>query len=190
MSSDNGEAPEHWLEMHGSALYRFALVRLRDPVRAEDVVQETLLAALEARDRFAGTASIRTWLIGILKHKIIDQLRHEQREATVDVLPEEAEWGDEDDFFEPGGHWHARYAEWGDPEDAALRAQFLRILQACMDLLPPKLARLFMLREVLEEPTELICHELGISATNVWTMLYRARLRLRLCLDENGAGRG
>lgn len=192
MSSPGTEDPETWLDRHGNALYRFALIRLRDAQKAEEVVQETLVAALQARERYAGGASVRTWLIGILKHKIIDQFRHEARELTVETLDPasiDAESYADDDPFDARGHWREHLSDWGNPEDALARSQMMAILQRCLDALPERLARLFMLREVMEETTDAICQEMAISETNVWTMLYRARMGLRKCLDHNGIGR-
>jgi RNA polymerase sigma-70 factor (ECF subfamily) len=186
------ETPETWLEQHGNALFRFALLRLRDAQKAEEVVQDTLVAALQARARYNGDATVRTWLIGILKHKIIDQFRHEAREAPLESsgLPSaEDDPFAEEDYFDAKGNWRERLAEWGNPEDTLERSQMMAILQRCLDALPTRLARLFMLREVMEETTDTICQEMAISETNVWTMLYRARMGLRKCLDHNGIGR-
>lgn len=189
--SDLSEAPEQWLEKHGNALYRFALARLRDPHKAEEVVQDTLVAALQAYARFDGGASVRTWLIGILKHKIMDQFRHEARTSPLEapeLLSSENQDVD-DDLFDANGSWRENVSDWGNPEDSLERSQLIGILQRCLDALPGRLGQLFMLREVMEESTETICQEMDISPTNVWTMLYRARLGLRQCLDQNGAGR-
>lgn len=182
--------PEQWLDAHGAALYSFALARTRDPHQAEEVVQETLLAALESHQRFSGASSVRTWLIGILKHKLMDHFRRDARETTLDD-PGDAEDFDEatvDDMFVPNGHWRERMSDWGNPEELLERSQFMAILQRCLDSLPPRLARLFVLREVMEEDTENICQELAITPTNLWTMLHRGRLSLRQCLDRNWAG--
>lgn len=166
------------------------MMRLRDAHRAEELVQETLLAALQARAGFSGRSSLRTWLIGILKHKILDQLRHDLREVSWD----DREGADVDGdslmgvSFAADGHWASRPADWGDPEDTLRQSQFLVILQDCIDRLPKRLARLFVLREVLEEGTEEICKDLAITPTNLWTMLYRTRLGLRHCLDKHWVG--
>ena len=188
MSQTNPTPPpaEQWLADHGTALYRYALVRLHDPDKAEEAVQETLLAALQAWSRFSGNAAVRTWLIGILKHKIIDQLRREAREPTLD---EDELDTLEDATFKANGHWNGRLPGWGDPESTLQDTQFWQVLQQCLALLPERLARLFVLREILEDDTETICQELTITPTNLWTMLYRARLRLRHCLDENWVGK-
>jgi len=181
-------SPERWLDEHGAALYKYALVHTRDEHRAEEAVQETLLAALQALDRFTGRASVRTWLIGILKHKIMDMFRRDAREVALDEPDEVVEEAAMEDNFAPDGHWSTRLADWGDPVRALESSQFMAILQRCLDALPPRLARLFLLREVMEEDSENICKELAITPTNLWTMLHRSRLGLRQCLDRNWVG--
>lgn len=180
-----------WLTEHGDYLYRFALARLRDPHQAEDAVQETLLAAIQ-NQTFEGKSAARTWLTGILKHKIIDLIRRQMREQPLehdgDFLPDEPGM---DDFFADDGdaHWNDKPQYWGEPQGLLEQKQFLGILQQCMDRLPPKLASLFMMREVHESDNEEICKELDISSTNAWVMLYRARMGLRKCLELHWMGR-
>lgn len=182
------DRPEEWLAAHGDALYRYALLRLRDQDKAEEAVQETLLAGLQARQRFSGQASVRTWLIGILKHKILDQFRYEARVVNQDD-PDDPPGEPLEQSFTADGHWSARLDDWGDPEATLENRQFWTMLQYCLDRLPKRLARLFVLREVMEEGTENICQELAITPTNLWTMLYRARMGLRQCLDRNWVGK-
>jgi RNA polymerase sigma-70 factor, ECF subfamily len=190
LDAKSAGSPDAWLDEHGGALYRYALAQTRDPHQAEEAVQETLLAALQARDRFAGGASVRTWLIGILKHKVMDLFRRQAREVQLDD-PDDLEAPDgssAEDDFEPSGHWRNRPADWGNPEEILERGQFMAILQRCLDALPERLSRLFWLREVMEEDTETICQDMTITPTNLWTMLYRARTGLRRCLDRNWVG--
>jgi RNA polymerase sigma-70 factor (ECF subfamily) len=190
MTDADAGSPECWLDEHGGALYRYALLQLRDAHKAEELVQETLLAALQARARFSGGASVRTWLIGILKHKILDQFRREAREAPLED-PQSVGGTDEDpveNSFASDGHWRALISDWGDPSRALENNEFWTILQYCLERLPERLARLFVLREVMEEGTEEICKDLAITPTNLWTMLYRARMGLRQCLDRNWVG--
>lgn len=177
-----------WLAEHGDYLYRYALARLRDPHLAEDVVQETLLAAMQG-DGFSGKSSARTWLTGILKHKIIDQFRRQQRETPLES-PEDItdDTPGMDEFFHEDGHWSEPPQAWGDPGKLMQQDQFLQTLQDCMDKLPKKLARIFLLRDVHESDNEEICKELEISPTNAWVMLYRARMGLRKCLELNWLG--
>ncbi len=178
-----------WLSAHGDVLYRYALRLTRDPHSAEEIVQETLLAAWESRDRYAGGAAVRTWLIGILKHKVVDLFRRHARETSLhdpDVLPG-PEVAD-DDGFAPDGRWRNALVDWGDPGVIVQQAQFLEALQRCMDRLPRPMADVFRMREILEDDPENICNELGISPTNLRTTLHRARMRLRQCLDRTWGG--
>ena len=175
-----------WLNQHGDYLYRFALARLRDPHLAEDVVQETFLAAIKSPS-FAEQSAPRTWLTGILKHKIIDVMRKNVREiAASDLMSDED--ANMDEFFDEKGHWVEPPLAWDMPESALEQKQFLGVLQTCMEKLPPKLAQLFMLRDVQETDNAEICKELNISTTNAWVMLYRARMGLRKCLEINWLG--
>ena len=182
------ENPHDWLAEHGDYLYRFALARLRDEHLAEDVVQETLLAAMQGGG-YSGKASARTWLTGILKHKIIDQFRRQQRETPLES-PEDVieETPGMDEFFADDGHWCEPPQSWGDPGSLLQQDQFLQTLQDCMDKLPKKLARIFLLRDVHESDNEEICKELEVTPTNAWVMLYRARMGLRKCLELNWLG--
>jgi RNA polymerase sigma-70 factor, ECF subfamily len=182
--------PHDWLNEHGDYLYRFALARLRNPDQAEDVVQETLLAAIQSQS-YAGQSAPRTWLVGILKHKIVDLIRRQVREQPMEGLGESLpdDPGTDEFFEEDGGHWSDKPLAWDMPDSALEQKQFLAALQACMDRLPAKLASLFMLREVHEEDNEKICKELEITATNAWVMLYRARMGLRKCLELNWLNR-
>lgn len=171
-------------------LLRFALLQLRDETAAEDAVQETLLAAINAGKGFEGRAALRTWLIGILKNKIVDHIRRQAREPNLGELPE-PEQGDEGDFdslFQEDGHWAEAPASWGDPQRSLVNRRFQDVLEACMELLPPQTARIFLMREMLGLETEEICQELAISTSNCWVVLYRARMRLRDCLQKNWFG--
>ena len=167
--------PTIWLEQHGDYLYRYALLRLRDSAAAEDVVQETMLAALKSSPRFAGASSERTWLVGILKHKISDWFRRQQ-ETTLDNT------NDDEEFFDKDGFWKSekRPLAWNaNPELILQSKDFQRILTQCLNELPESLARVFILREVNELTTDEICELLDITPGNLWVMLHRARLRLQ-----------
>jgi RNA polymerase sigma-70 factor (ECF subfamily) len=177
------DSPERWLEDHGGALYAYALRHLRDPQRAEEAVQETLLAALESRGRFAGRSSVRTWLIGILKHKVIDELRRGLRAPLPTDDPA-------DENFDASGRWRVPPADWGDPERALAQQEFWRALERCLDTLPPRLAQLYLLRDIWEVQTDELCKELAITTTNLWTTLHRTRLALRRCLERTWLGGG
>ncbi len=175
-----------WLNDHGDYLYRFALARLRNPHLAEDVVQETFVAAIKSNS-FSGQSTPRTWLTGILKHKIIDVIRKNTREIPVSDLTADADTN-MDDFFDKKGHWAEKPLTWDMPENALEQKQFFTVLQSCLDKIPNKLATLFMMRDVQETDNEEICKELNITATNAWVMLYRARMGIRKCLEINWIG--
>jgi RNA polymerase sigma-70 factor, ECF subfamily len=174
------------LETHRGYLLRVARLQLRDQALAEDVVQDALTAAIAAQSGFSGKSSIKTWLTGILKHKIVDAIRRKQREPLpASTLDEESDLEDFDGLFRANGAWDERPADWGDPEQALNRRQFFDVMEFCLDKLPPNTARVFMMREVMELDTDEICKELSITANNLWVMLYRARMSLRECLEAN-----
>jgi RNA polymerase sigma-70 factor (ECF subfamily) len=168
--------PAEWVERYGDALYRYALARLRRPHEAEEAVQETLLAALKARGQFRGESHPRTWLIGILHRKILDQMRAAARAAPAD----------EDDlnaWFDRWGHWRRSPRPWADPAAAAERADFWRVVRHCLAALPARMAEAFALRTLDDCPPAEVCRDLEISAGNLWVLLHRARLRLVRCLE-------
>jgi len=169
------------LETLQPQLLRFARTQLRNEAWAEDAVSETVVAALEKPQSFAGQSQLKTWLVGILKHKVIDQLRRHKREATVLSTDDNEDL--DDLLFAPDGHWREMPADWGNPDDALRQRQFGDVMQACLDHLPPTQARVFMMREWLELSTDEVCKELTITSTNLWVLLHRARLRLRECLQ-------
>ena len=166
-------------------LLRFASLQLRDAAAAEDAVQEALLAALAGESGFAGRANLRTWLTGILKHKIVDTIRRQSREQPAADPEAEGDEGEFDGLFDRRGHWQEAPDAWQQPEGALGQKQFLAALEACLRALPERTARVFMMREHLGLDTSEICKELGITATHCWVMLHRARMALRLCLQTN-----
>jgi RNA polymerase sigma-70 factor (TIGR02943 family) len=165
------------------ALLRIARLQLRNDAWAEDVVSETLIAALEGVEGFGGQSQLKTWVVGILKHKIIDQFRRSGREVSLDAATEAAQVETFDELYSADGHRLHEPLDWGDPEASLSRVQFFDVLQICIDELPAALARAFMMREWLELETAQICKELGITSTNCFVMLHRARMKLRECLE-------
>jgi len=179
--------PEQWVDQHGDYLFRFAMSRLRDRALAEEAVQEAFLAALKSKDSFAGQSSERTWLTGILKHKIIDHFRKCSRELPLadEKLPFEKE-----DMFRSSGEWQGHWteqaapAEWGmDPVISLQQKEFRQVVEKCLSTLPPRLAQAFVLREMQELSSNEICDMLKISEANLWVMLHRARAQLRRSLE-------
>jgi len=175
---------------HRGYLLRVAVLQLRDNELAEDIVQDTLVAALQGAQGFSGRSSLKTWLTGILKHKIVDAIRRRTREPAFASLDEETQIEDFDALFDESGHWESPPADWGDPESQLARAQFFDIMQFCLEKLPPNTARVFMMREVMELESSEICKELAITSTNLWVILYRARMALRQCLEQNWFAKG
>jgi RNA polymerase sigma-70 factor, ECF subfamily len=186
-ASFSASEPEIWLNRHGDYLYRFAMFRLRDPLAAEDVVQETLLAALQSRNSFACLSTERTWLAGILKHKVMDYFRQRSRAVTFNTADDE--WGENDvEFFDQAGEWKdgARPGDWNaDPLTLLERKEFWESLYQCLNLLPRRTASAFILREIDGLSSEEICAHLNITPNNLWVMLHRARLHLRQALERS-----
>jgi RNA polymerase sigma-70 factor (ECF subfamily) len=171
-------------------LYGLALLQLRDKTAADDATQETLLAALEGAPRFEGRSSLKTWLVAILRHKVIDIIRRRSRPITVHPSRPEAELDISafDALFDARGCWASPKDIWSDPETVVERVAFFKVLEACLTKLPPRTARVFLMREWLELPSDEISAELKISAGNLRVLLYRARMQLRLCLDVGWNG--
>lgn len=167
-------------------LMRFARLQLRNDTWAEDAVSETILAALAKPQSFGNRSQLKTWLVGILKHKVIDALRHHRRE--VSGLPSSQD-DDTDPLdylgFKADGHFIEAPAQWGNPEQQLSSRQFFEVLDACANKLPATQGRLFLMREWLELSSEDICKELNLTPTNLYVQLHRARLRLRECLELN-----
>lgn len=175
--------PGKWLEEHGDYLFRYAKRRLFSDELAEDAVQETLLAALKARERFSGASSERTWLTGILKHKIVDMVRKQYREITAPDSGDPDKPDDWEALFDQSGHWVETFRDWGDPVSELEKSRIREALDECFKRLKPALANVFSLKELSGLSNEEICKVLGITTTNAWVMLHRARLFLRQCLE-------
>ncbi|SHH43556.1 sigma-70 family RNA polymerase sigma factor [Massilia sp. CF038] len=169
-------------------LVRFAHLQLRNEALAEDAVQDALIAVLEKPERFAGQSTLRTYVTGILKFKIIDNLRAAGRERQIDSCDDQSEDDAIDALFAADGHTTEQPRAWGNPDATLEQKDFFRVLEVCLEKLPAQTARIFMMREWLELDTEEICKELAITTANAWVILYRARIRLRECLDLNWFG--
>ena len=173
--------PSAWVDAHGDMLYRYALVRVRKPEVAEDLVQETLLAAWQGRKEYAGKSAERTWLVGILRHKIMDHLRSRSRGMGEDKQVSHSDWLEE--FFDDRGRWIRK------PDPSAIRPEallekqeFWGVFDQCLDDLPPRHREAFARRVIEQEDTGEICKAMGVTATNLWVILFRARTQMRRCL--------
>lgn len=172
------------------SLRKFALLQLRDESMANDVVQEVCLAAIQNGHTFRGESELKTWLVAILKNKIIDHLRIESRK-----VPFSSNDFEEDDFsglFNKRGHWNKedRPANWGNPHEVLEKKRFWEIFEVCMTALPDKLAQIFSMAEFFGMQSKEICKELGITSSNYWVIMHRARMQLRICLEKRGLGIG
>lgn len=184
----NGDAPlwdDATLVQLRRDLLRFAVMQLRNRDLAEDVVQETLAAAFSASDRFEHRASVKTWIFSILKNKVIDVFRDRWNKNRFDVV-DACNESDFDVLFMENERWQRSEmpAAWGDPEQSFENVEFWQIFDICMNNLPEATARVFTMREFLGLEAEEICKELGISTSNCWVILHRARMSLRLCLQQ------
>ena len=174
--------PSEWVDRYGDYLFRYAMLRLRDRSAAEDLVQETFLAALKGRETFSGGSSEATWLVGILKHKIADHFRRQAHEVPL----EEGDLREQPDpsVFDGSGHWTSGPIDWGgDPADLYREKKFLDQFAKCLAGLPPNHANAFTLREIEGVDAGEICKILSVSETNLWVILHRARMQLRRCLE-------
>ncbi len=169
-------------------LMRFAQLQLRNTSMSEDAVSETMLALLEKPDSFESRSSLRSYATGILKFKIIDLLRSRGREVHIEPFDAQSVDDALDALFVSDGHWREEPPAWQQPEKALEQRQFFEVLQTCVDRLPPRLGRIFMMREWLEMEVDDVCLELGITTSNCGVMLYRARMQLRACLDRTWFG--
>jgi len=176
---------DEWVDLHGDMLYGYALKMVADPILAQDLVQETFLAALNSRKSFKKQSHEKTWFCGILKHKILDHLRHKYREmpgSDGDVTEKAV-----DAFFDnASGMLKKMPSAWQvHPSELIEKEEFWSALHTCLDHLPEKTRDAFKLRELEEEKTEDICKVLDITATNLWVILHRARVLMRSCLEKN-----
>lgn len=173
-------------------LLRFALLQLRNREAAEDVVQEAIAAALAASKGFEHRSSVKTWVFNILKNKIIDALRDRWNKDRVELAEEVADDNDFDALFTGHERWKREDlpSAWGDPERTLENRQFWHVFEICMTRMSESAARVFTMREFLGLEVDDICKELGISSSNCWVILHRARMSLRLCLQQRWFEKG
>ena len=177
-------SPESWVDQHGDYLYSFARFRVRDQASAEDLVQETFIAALQNHKNYKGQASERTWLTAILKNKIIDYLRKQSREQPTDDI--ERFLNMSEDLFNAAGKWVSGPGKWSfAPSILYDKKEFWQALRRCLELLPKRLAQAFIFREMDGMSHQEICKVLEISPSNSWVVLYRARMGLKKCLGTS-----
>lgn len=181
---------EQWVDRYGDALFRYTMVRVKDAAIAAEIVQTTLLAALQAQSTFAGKSSEKSWLFGILKHKIMDHFRSLKNQRTYEVTLD----GDADPYdnaYDEHGNWISPPRNWEmDPEKAVENAQLLGALNDCLEGLSEKFRNIFIMKEIEGLSSEDICKEMGIQPTNLWVIMHRARNQLKKCLEAKHWHRG
>ena len=179
---------DRWVDDYGDSLFHFALARVKDRDTAEDLVQETFLAAVKSKERFQGRSSVKTWLFGILKHKVIDHYRKKKSTVYTGDLVHDPD--NLNAFFNAAGGWQNRPQHWyTHPDKAQENKEFLNHFYRCLSDLPQRSADAFVYREIDGLSTAEICSQLDITANNCWVMLYRARMLLRKCLEKMGFSR-
>ena len=171
---------EELVDSHGDMLFRYAYARVGRHDIAEDLVQETFIAAHVAVKEFEGRSSVQSWLVGILRHKIVD---HHRLAVNKHLQSDD---GLMDDFFDKSGHWKNPPADWkADPAAIMENSEFWTVLKTCLDNLNEPAAQAFVLRVMEELPSEEVCSNLNISDSNLWVRLHRARIQMRRCLEVN-----
>ena len=180
--------PTTWVDDHGDYLFRYAITRLRNEAAAEDMVQETLLSAIQSMSSYGGKSTERTWLTGILKHKIIDHYRKNSR--LVQVTDEDTDLSGLDGFFERPDQWDGHWViamrpvdPEQSPEEVLERNEFWEVMNRCMSAMPERVASIFSLREIDGLTSEEICEVMSLSPSNFWVIMHRARMQLRRCIE-------
>lgn len=174
--------PNKWIDLYADYLYNYAVSRVDDQELAKDLVQETFLSGIKGKDNFRGQAAERTWLISILKRKIIDHYRKiNSAKGKKEVRM---------NFYEDGekkGSWLEERVpqNWGNDADRSIEnAELKDALDGCIKNLPEKYRMVFLLKTVQKYETEEICNELDITPSNLWVIIHRARIQLRNCMEE------
>ena len=180
-------AQTHWVEEYADALFKFARVRVGDRETAKDLVQETFLSALQNIESFRGESSKETWLIAILKNKIIDYYRKKKTANSVPLIDEEGT-SELDKYFDEEGEWRtsARPISWNANGYQILRSkEFLEILQRCLSKLSDYGRSIFVSKYLDELDSEEICKQLDLTSSNYWVIMHRAKLQIRKCIEKN-----
>ncbi|MBT1700452.1 sigma-70 family RNA polymerase sigma factor [Fulvivirgaceae bacterium PWU4] len=184
--------PEKWVILYGDYLYSLAMMKTGSRETSQDLVQETFLSAVKAKDTFNGLSSEKTWLTAILRNKVIDFYRKKDVLKNASDYLADTEASFHAAFFDSAvdsyGHWRQDTAPraWAESADAAMkRKEFYKILQYCIDKMPPRLIPAFVAKYIDEEDTEKICKELDLSSSNYWVMVHRAKVLMRSCLEKN-----
>lgn len=174
--------PNKWIDLYSDYLFNYTITRVSDRDIAQDLVQDTFFAGLKSMKNFKGEASERTWLVSILKRKIIDHYRKiNSNKGKAEVRMNYSDDENEGDWLEE------RVADPFDKtaEDTLENEELSVAIHNCLDKLPQKQANVFKMKTILNYETEVICNELNITASNLWVIIHRARTSMASCLEEN-----
>lgn len=182
--------PGLWIDRYGNYLISVAMIKVGNSQIAEDLVQETFISAIQARENFRHESSEKTWLAAILKNKIIDYYRKKDiLKNTSDYLNETSDSFDYQFFDKVNGHWTVNAApasseDWAD--SSFNKVEFEKILYQCVQKLPEKLRAVFIAKFLDEEDSEIICKVHQISTSNYWVIIHRTKIPMRSCLEKKG----
>jgi len=174
--------PNKWIDLYSDYLFNYTVSRVNDREIAKDLVQDTFFAGLKAMDNFKGEASERTWLISILKRKIIDHYRKiNSKKGKAEVRMSYNSDENEGDWLEE------RVADPYDKnaEDNLMNSELEEAIYNCLGKLPKKQADVFKMKTILGYETETICNELNINPSNLWVIIHRARTAMVECMEKN-----
>ena len=177
--------PSAWLDIYGDYLYSYALSRVSPPDNAQDLVQETLLAAYRTHQKFTGKSTVKTWLTTILRSKIVDFYRSKGHKIVVSWEDFKSPFRTEDPMK---GHWieNKPRNDWNVDAISQIESQeFVQVLSKCLDHLPENWRSVVILKLLEDHKSEDVCKELDISSSNLWVIVHRAKLKLRDCLEKN-----
>jgi RNA polymerase sigma-70 factor (TIGR02943 family) len=182
---------DNWVDNYTDYLYNFAFYKIGKVEEAEDIVQETFLSAFKGRENYKGDASEKTWLMAILKNKIVDYYRKPKVAESFSSYLDQTENSFENSFFDENNHnrWteDIRDNYFSRAADGYLISkEFQKYLSICLEKMPPKLKEVFVSKYIEDEKTENICKEFGITSSNYWVIIFRSKTLLRTCLEKKG----
>ncbi len=169
----------NWVKTYTKDLFSYTISKVSQKEIAEDLVQDTFLAAYQSHQKFEGKSNIKTWLFSILKHKIVDYYRSKYKssmQVSVGIIEQ---------FFDGNHRWKPEYRpiEWSNEQELLNDPEFTKVLKSCFDMLPDKWSSAVQLKYLEENEAELICAKLEITKSNFWQIIHRAKLQLRNCLE-------
>lgn len=184
--------PDTWLMKYGDYLFSIAMLKINNREVAEDLVQESFLSAYKSKDAFRGDSSEKTWLVSILNNKIIDYYRKKDVLKNTSEYIMDTEKSFTDSFFTStlfsDAHWseEVQSKNWSpSADDELIKTDFQQILEKCISKLPSKLIPVFVSKFIDETDSDSICKEFGITSSNYWVIVHRAKILMRACLDKN-----